>query len=371
MARMISDQELFRRRFLLFLAVAVTAIFLFMIRDFLIALALGAVFSGLASPLYDWILRRLKGRKTLASISTLLVLLLAVGLPLALFLGLVAANSLEMAQAAAPWIKQNVAQPTALEQQLLERIPFLSHLEPYRESIVSTIGKVIERAGGLFVNSLSALTGGTARFLLSFFIMLYAMFFFLKGGTELLDKFLAHVPLPKNDKQLLAGKFLSVSRATIKGSLVIGFVQATLGGIAFWIAGIEGVAFWSVLMFILSVLPGIGTALVWIPAALYLIAVDRTGAAIGLALWCGLVVGAIDNLLRPRLVGNDTEMPDLLILIGTLGGLTLFGAAGLILGPIVAALFLTVWEMYASTFRDLLRAPVPAGGRVGEETDPG
>ncbi len=356
---MLSDQEVYRRRFLLFLALLVSAVFLFMIRDFLIALVLGAVFSGLAQPLYSWLLRRMPRSKTLASLLTLLVLLLAIGLPLTAFLGLVAANALEIAQVAVPWIQHNVSQPTLLEQRLLERLPILEHLEPYRESIVASLGKVVERSGAFLFNSLSSLTGGTVHFLLSFFILLYAMFFFLKGGTTTLDRILAHLPLPQGDKRRLVGRFLSVSRATIKGTLVIGFVQATLGGLAFWIAGIEGVAFWSVLMFILSVLPGIGIALVWIPAAIYLLVVDRTGAALGLTLWCGVVVGTIDNLLRPRLVGSDTEMPDLLILIGTLGGLTLFGAAGLILGPIVAALFVTVWEIYGSTFRDLLRSPEP------------
>jgi predicted PurR-regulated permease PerM len=110
-------------------------------------------------------------------------------------------------------------------------------------------------------------------------------------------------------------------------------------------------------MFILSVLPGIGAALVWVPAAIYLLIVDRTGAVIGLAIWCAAVVGTIDNLLRPALVGKDTQIPDLLVLVGTLGGLTLFGAAGLILGPIVVALFITIWEIYGSAFRGLLEPP--------------
>jgi predicted PurR-regulated permease PerM len=353
---MLSEQEAFRRRFLLFLALAVTAIFLYMIRGFLIALVLGAVFAGLAHPIYAWMLRRMRNRQTLASISTLLVLLLAIGLPLAAFLGLVAANALEIGQIAVPWVQKNVAQPTLLEQRLLERVPLLAHLEPYRESIVSSLGRFVQRAGGYFFNSLSALTGGTAHFLLSFFILLYAMFFFFIGGSQTLDKILSYLPLPKADKHRLADRFLSVARATIKGTLVIGFVQGALCGAAFWVAGIEGVAFWAVLMFILSVLPGIGAALVWAPAVVYLLVVDRSTAAIALALWCGGIVGTIDNLLRPRLVGGDTEMPDLLILIGTLGGLTLFGAAGLILGPVVAALFITVWEIYGATFRDLLSA---------------
>jgi predicted PurR-regulated permease PerM len=354
---MLTDQEVFRRRFLLFLAIAVSAVFGYMIKGYLIPLVLGAVFSGLANPLYSWLLLKLRGRKSLAAASTLLVLVVAIGLPLAAFLGLVAANALEIGEVAVPWIKQNAAQPTVLEQRLIERLPVLSYIEPYRDSIVSSLGKVVQRTGGFLFNSLSSLTGGTVHFLLSLFILLYAMFFFLKGGTATLDKILAYLPLPDEDKRRLADRFISVSRATIKGTLVVGLVQAALGGLAFWIAGIPGVAFWSVLMFLLSVLPGIGVALVWVPAAIYLMIVDRTGAAIGLTVWCAAVVGTVDNLLRPALVGKDTQIPDLLILVGTLGGLTLFGAAGLILGPIVVALFITVWEIYGSTFRDLLRSP--------------
>lgn len=355
---MITEQEAFRRRFMLILALVVSAVFLYMIRAFLIPLLLGAVFSGLAHPVYGWFLRRTRGRKTLASILAILTLLLAVGLPLAAFLGLVAANAFDIAQVAVPWVQKNMTQPSVLEQQLIERVPLLSHLEPYRETILASLGNLVQRAGSVFFNNLSALTGGTAHFLLSCFVLLYAMFFFFIGGGETLAKILSYLPLPQEDKVRLAGRFLSVSRATIKGTLTIGLVQGALGGAAFWALGIEGAAFWAVLMFILSVLPGIGVALVWIPAAIYLLIVDRSGAALALALWCGGVVGTIDNLLRPRLVGNDTQMPDLLILVGTLGGLTLFGAAGLILGPVVAAIFITVWEIYATTFRDLLHSPV-------------
>ncbi len=353
---MISDQELYRRRFLLFLAVSVTGVFLYMIKGFLIPLVLGAVFAGLANPLYVRLLGRLPGKRSLVAALTLLILTLAIGLPLMAFLGLVAANALEIGQVAVPWVQQHASQPTLLEQQLIERLPFLSHLEPYRETIVATFGKIVERAGGVLMNSLSSLTGGTAHFLLSLFILLYAMFYFFKGGAGTLDKILSYLPLPDADKRRLADRFITVSRATIKGTLVVGLVQSALGGLAFWMAGIPGVAFWSVLMFILSVLPGIGAALVWIPAAIYLLVMDRAGAAIGLTLWCAAVVGTIDNLLRPSLVGKDTQIPDLLILIGTLGGLTLFGAAGLILGPIVVALFITIWEIYGSTFRDVLRS---------------
>jgi predicted PurR-regulated permease PerM len=152
----------------------------------------------------------------------------------------------------------------------------------------------------------------------------------------------------------MVGKFLSVSRATLKGTLIIGIVQGALGGVSFWVAGIEGAVFWATIMAVLSIIPGVGTGLIWVPAVIYLFAAGDTGTAIGLTIWNAAVVGSVDNVLRPWLVGKDTQMPDLLILLGTMGGIVLFGAAGIVIGPVIAALFVTVWEIYGEAFRDVL-----------------
>ena len=146
----------------------------------------------------------------------------------------------------------------------------------------------------------------------------------------------------------------SVTRATIKGTLVIGIIQGALAGIGFWAAGIDGAAFWGTIMAILSIVPGVGAALIWIPGVIYLFLIGQTLPAMLLAAWCAAVVGTVDNILRPMLVGKDAKMPDLLILVGTLGGLFLFGPIGFIVGPIVCGLFLTVWEIYGTTFKDIL-----------------
>ncbi len=149
-------------------------------------------------------------------------------------------------------------------------------------------------------------------------------------------------------------KFVSVSRATIKGTLVIGVVQGALAGAALAVAGIPSAVFWGTVMAVLSIIPGIGTGLVWVPSAIYLAATGRWLAAVLLVVWCALVVGSVDNVLRPRLVGRDTQMHDLLILFSTLGGLLLFGIVGVIIGPIIAALFVTIWDLYGAVFKDLL-----------------
>lgn len=360
---MLDDTDAFRRRFLLLLALGVSAVFLYMIRQYLMPLLLAAVFSGLAMPLFVRILRRVGGRRAIASALTILLLLLAVGLPLAGFLGLVVSAAVEIATDSAPWIRETLREPGMLIEKLYQKFPRLRGLDAYREEILTRAGVFAERAGNALVRNLSAVTGGTLGFLLGFFVFLYAMFFFLIGGPGILDRMLSYVPLPAEDKARLVDRFLSVARATLKGTLVVGLVQALLTGVALAVAGIKAAAFWATIVFVLSVLPGVGAPLVWVPAVIYLAVRGHVTAAIALAVWCAAVVGTIDNVLRPRLVGGDTRMPDLLILVSTLGGLTLFGAAGLIVGPIVAALFITVWEIYGAAFRDVLHdEPDPAGG---------
>ena len=180
------------------------------------------------------------------------------------------------------------------------------------------------------------------------------MFFFLKDGRLILVKVLSYFPLTESDQHRLLDKFLSVTRATIKGSMVIGTLQGSLAGVALHLAGIESAIFWGAIMSLISVLPIIGSGLVWFPAGIYLAATGHYPQALGLLLFCTLVVGQIDNILRPILVGRDTQMHALLIFFGTLGGIGLFGIFGFIIGPIIAALFMTVWEMYAETFSSFL-----------------
>jgi len=201
---------------------------------------------------------------------------------------------------------------------------------------------------------LSAATSGTARFFLELFVMVYAMFFFLREGRSLVEKLIGYTPLPRDVQEVLIHKGLSVTRATVKGTLVIGLIQGALGGIAFAVAGIQGAAFWGAVMALASVIPSVGTAIVWVPAVLYLLLTGELVSGVGLGLWCALVVGSVDNLLRPVLVGGDTQMPDILVLVSTFGGLALFGLAGLIIGPVIAALFVAMWHVYYVTFHDVL-----------------
>jgi predicted PurR-regulated permease PerM len=366
MAQETMDPERFRRIFILVLALAISAVFFQMIRGLFLSVLLAGIFAGMTYPLYKRLTRWFRGREILASIATILVVLVLIIVPFTGFLGIVAAEAVEVAQGVAPWVERQIAQPSELEQRLLG-IPFAERLAPYHDQIAVKLAEFAGNVGTFLVNTIAAGTKGTALFFFQLFVMLYAMFFFLLDGDKLLKRILYLMPMTTEQEIKMVKRFTSVARATIKGTLVIGIVQGGLAGLAFAVVGLKGAAFWGTIMAVLSIIPGVGTALVWVPAVVYLMAIGRFTAAILLFIWCAAVVGTVDNLLRPRLVGKDTKMPDLLILLGTIGGLVLFGAVGIIIGPIVAALFVTVWDIYGEAFKDFLPEVNLAGS--GETAD--
>ena len=347
------EPEKFGKSFLLILALVISVVFLVMVRGFVSTILLAAIFSGLAYPIYTRIEGWMKGRKAWASVTTVVLVFLLIIVPALGLIGLVTSEAIQVSQTAGPWVERQVSQPDRLDE-LFQGLPFYDTVEPYKDLIVSKVGEFVARAGSFLVSKLAVATRGTAVFFFQLFIMLYAMFFFLLDGRDTLNKILYYVPLTSANENRMVDRFLSVARATIKGTLVIGLIQGFLAGLAFWVLGIEGAFFWATIMAVMSIIPGIGAALVWVPAVVYLVAVGRPIAAVGLTVWCAGVVGTVDNLLRPRMVGKDTKMSDLMILLGTLGGISLFGAKGIVIGPIIAALFVTVWEIYGEVFKDVL-----------------
>jgi predicted PurR-regulated permease PerM len=353
----------FRRAFLLALALGISVLFFLVIRTFLLTVLLAAVFAGLTYPLYRRLRVRLGPR--LAAAATLVLLLAGVGLPLAGFLTLVAAEAVQVSQGAEAWIKQEGR--LGQVQAWVERIPLVDRLLPEWDPMVEQIREAAGAAGAFLMGALATATRGTLNFLLQLLVLVYALFYFLLDGPAILRRILAYIPLDAARKNELLERFVSVTRATLKGSLLIGLIQGGVAGLAFWVAGVPGPAFWGTVMVVLSVIPAVGAALIWIPAVIYLFLAGKVVAAVGLLAWCAVVVSSLDNLLRPRLIGRDARMSDLLILLSTLGGIVLFGAVGFIVGPVIAALFVTVWHMYGEEFRDWL--PQPATPAPNREPD--
>jgi predicted PurR-regulated permease PerM len=363
------NKEAINKWVLLLLVFFISALFLSMIRQFLMAIFMAGIFSALSYPLYRRLEKWFKGRRSLASMATLFLIVFVVILPLGGLLGIVTGQAIKVGEAVTPWVSQQLSQPDAISD-ALKSLPFYDKIEPYRNLVLTKAGQLVGHISGFLINRLRSVTLGTVNFIFMLFIMLYTMFFFLMDGDKLIDKILYYLPLEDHDERLMLDKFTSVTRATLKGTAVIGILQGGLAGAAFAVVGIHSAVFWGTIMAVLSFIPGIGTALVWVPAVIILAATGHLAKAIGLGVFCAAVVGSIDNLLRPIMVGRDTQMHELMILFGTLGGIIMFGVLGIIIGPIIAALFVTIWEIYGVAFQDVLPA-VAISGSDGKSENSG
>jgi len=330
------------------LLMAATLAFIWLVWTFFDAILWAVVMAIIFAPMQKWLLEVNPKRPNSMAALTLLTLIAIVIVPTIILGSLLlqqAASIYQGIQTGQIDFAQYFAQiqhalPDWAKQQL-SRLG-VTDFEALRERIGSGMASSFETV------ATQALSFGQGAFsvFVSLGVMLYLTFFLLRDGPFLSNLVVDAVPLHSVQRRALAEKFISVVRATIKGSMIVAVVQGALGGIIFWGLGIGGALLWAVSMAFFSLLPAVGTGIVWVPVAIYLFA---TGAVVkGIILvFCGVfVIGLVDNVLRPILVGRDTRMPDYIILVATLGGLQLFGLSGLVVGPVIAALFLAVWEIF-------------------------
>ena len=336
--------------FFLGLVVLVTLAFLGLIWDFLQPVFWATVLATLFQPVYEWWRTWTPRWPSLASASTVITIIVMVILPLF-------AVSLAVAQEATGVYNRIVAGDIDLQ----AAITYLEQLVPVAtdvlerwgldpDSLRQRLSNTAVTASRTLATQVWAVGQNAARFTIQFFLMVYLLFFFLRDGKDILRAFERVLPLGDDREERLFSKFAEVARATLKGTLVVGIVQGTLGGVIFWLLGVQAAILWGVVMTVLSLLPAVGAALVWAPAAAIFLISGAVWKGVVLLVFGTLIIGLADNVLRPLLVGRDTEMPDYLILVATLGGLTLFGISGFVIGPIIAALFLTVWQMFGQEF---------------------
>lgn len=327
-----------------------TLAFLGLLQDFLQPIFWAAVLATLFHPMYEWLRRQLNGQSALAAVGTIVGIILIVILPLLLVGFAVASEATSLYQRLASEEIDLVAYLQSLEQMLpavsdlLERFGLsLSDLQQQLSDAAVATSQYVGAQMVAFGQNALRVTG-------LFFLMIYLLFFFLRDGRRMLETTIELVPLGDVRERRLLDRFAEVSRATIKGTIVIGLVQGILGGVIFWLLGIEAAVLWGVVMALLSLLPAVGAAIVWIPAAAILIGTGQLFKGLLLLALGTLIIGLADNVLRPILVGRDTQMPDFLVLTTTLGGLSIFGLSGVVIGPLIGALFLTVWQMFGQEF---------------------
>jgi len=327
--------------------VMVSLVFFWLVSGFLMPAFWAAILAIVFRPVQHFTCEKLGNRESLASFVTLLIILLTVIVPTMFLVSAVAGEAANLYSR----IESGEIDPNRI-------IDWAQGMMPQGIAFLDTLGieinEVRQKVSMLAISS-SQFVGGLAikvgqnavSFTVMFFLMLYLLFFLLRDGDRLLEMLIKALPLGDERERALFAKFAEVSRATIKGTLLIGAIQGFLGGLMFTFVGIEGAVFWGVIMMVLSLLPVVGASLVWAPAAIYMFISGETMNAVFLVAFGAVVIGLIDNLLRPLLVGRDTRMPDYLVLLSTLGGLTFFGVSGFVIGPVIAALFLTMWVMFA------------------------
>lgn len=339
----------------------ISALFLTMIRQFLVTILLAGIFTGLVYPLFNWFITLTRGHRSLSASLTLFIFFMMVFLPLLAVFTVVILQAVSLSSTAIPLIREQLRDPAGF-MHMLSSLSFYKDIESYSDLILEKAAEILGNLGSSVISSFSAITWSALYDLVLFIIFWYAMFFLLRDGHELLERIKYYLPLNENDQKRLFDRFVSVTRASLKGSLIIALIQGTLAGFAFYLAGINQAVFWGAIMATLSLLPLIGSPLIWVPAVIILALSGDYAQAIGLLLFCSIVVGQIDNVLRPILVGRDTSMHELFIFFGTLGGIGMFGLPGFIIGPVIAALFVTVWDIYGETFSESLMERNSGGG---------
>lgn len=312
------------------------------------AIAIALIFH----PLQVFLVRKLGDRPNVNALITLTICMLIVVIPVLILVTSLVAEGLGIYQK----IQEGEIKPGEYIDQVNQSFPAI---QAFLAQFDINFSEIRDRVVSLFVGGSQFLAKqalgigqNTFQFFLGLALMVYLAFFLLRDGSKLIDLMIRALPLGDERERLLFAKFAEVTRATVKGNLLIAIIQGALGGIIFWILGITGALLWGVVMAIFSLLPAVGAALVWVPAAIYLAAVGDIIQAVVLTVFGVVVIGLADNILRPIMVGRDTKLPDYIVLLSTLGGLAMFGINGFVMGPLVAALFMAFWGIFIREFSE-------------------
>ena len=341
----------FEDRGFLLLLLAVTLAFGWILQPFFGAVLWAVVAAVIFAPLNRELLRRMGGRPNLAASVAVLIIIAMVILPLAM----IAASLVQEASSLYAKVQSGEFNFASYIQQVFDALPAwvtglldrfnLTNLQAVRDRLASGLMK----GGQVLAPQALSIGMNTFDFMIGLGIMLYLLFFLLRDGKALAERIKVMIPLRADQKAALFSKFADVVRATVKGGILVAMAQGTLGGLAFWFLGIHAPLLWAVLMAFLSLLPAIGAGMVWLPVAIYLLASGAVWQGVSLILYGVLVIGLVDNILRPFLVGKGTKLPDYVVLISTLGGIEVFGLNGFVIGPLIAAIFMVTWEIFAAS----------------------
>lgn len=348
------EAEKLSRYFVLAVLIGIGVVFFNMVKIFLVPVMLAAVFAGIFYPLYNRLLKVFRQKKGLSAFVCCVILLLGLLIPTYFVANLVAKEAIDFYHSTEQIIREIIAQG---DKGLLGRIKQYKWVERLNLDQIdwqSSLKEAVQTATTVLATVINKASTGTFQVIADVFLTLFSMFYFFTDGDRLIRRLKYLSPLPEEYEDELIKRFFTVSRATLKGTLLIGLLKGALGALTFWIFDIRSPILWGMVMVILSVIPMVGAWLVMYPAAIILIIIGQVWQGIAIFLIAAIIVGNIDNVLGPKLVARDAGMHDLLIFFSTLGGISVFGMMGFIIGPIIAALFLTILDVYSIEFRSQL-----------------
>jgi len=352
------DREIWKasRYALVFLLLLSLALFVSIIRTFLVSIIIAATFVTLFYPLYGRILSVMGERRGAASLLTCLLLMLCVFLPLSLVLAEVARQAVDLYQNAAPWLSELFEEG---DTGLFGRI---QNMRIYRWLDLGSIDwqKVARDVAGKTGSVVASAVNTTSRSLFdlitSLFVILFTMFYLFRDGREFLHKIRYLSPLKDEYEKMIYERFVEISRATVRGTVGIGLIQGFSGAVILMLFGFKSWLLFGVIMTVLSIIPFVGAWVVMLPAGAIKLFTGDIWQGIVIILVSVLLISMVDNILRPRLVGRESRMHDLIIFFSTLGGISVFGVAGFIAGPVIAAFFLSMIDIWSREYGNRLNS---------------
>ncbi|NDK09243.1 AI-2E family transporter [Candidatus Gracilibacteria bacterium] len=319
----------------------------FVLQPYIISIIIAIIVANLLRPVYNYILRHTyKSSPSMASGLTILFFIIAILAPSILLISIAAEEAILVGKNIRTGVEYYVENPEETPLMLQQGLQYLTSYD-----IIGKLSESIGKIGGVVLGGIGSLGSMTLSAVLKIFIFFYCIYFFLKDGKYMMEYLISYIPLKTKDTHCIIDTLKKTTFATLKGTFIIGIIQGTLAGIGFFIAGIPGAVFWGVIMILLSAIPMAGAPIVWIPVCLYLALTGDYVTAGVLGLYCGVIVGNIDNLLRPRLVGKDVGMHEILVLISTLGGIAFFGISGFIIGPTIIAFSIALGDIYKASIK--------------------
>lgn len=330
------------------LLAVITVLFGCIIKPFFLAIFWAALLAVIFSPLYRTIEKKCR-RPDLSATITFSIILLIFILPVGFVISLLIAESMDIYNSlnsdSSLWIEKIKTAISSLSDNRLA-----ARLNLNEDFLVAKSADIFKAIANFIFENLSALTQNTILFLVQFSVMLYALYYFLRDGAYFIESISSYLPLDKHHLKMFTDQFITTSKATLKVTLVIGGIQGILGGMIFYITGVEKALIWGLLMVAFAIVPVVGCAIIWVPAGVISLFMGHIWQGITILAFGTLVISGVDHFLRPLLMGKDMQMHSLLIFLSTLGGIAFFGFSGFIMGPLIASLFIASWNLFLDLY---------------------